>query len=265
MMSPREAGKSHSHPWHLLYRTHALMESFLLVEVRPLDHARFEFDASAKSTQIGARLPGEHFEARCQDSDVTKEYNTCSASTMATHESSSGFWREAASAIPHLNATEERALVHQRRVIKMANGSCDASASILTILNILSLAHASAQHPQPTRIHVFYLNPHQLLFGEHLDKQYIPHIICCLRERHEAERYRNQLTSVGDLEPLHISRSYWQEITSIGSVEGEFDTKSGMATYLDIILRCRPTCRLSMASSLSDPAFSSSMPLGFSV
>ena len=35
-------------------------------------------------------------------------------------------------------------------------------------------------------------------------------------------------------------RPYWQDITSIGSVEGSFDTKSGMATYLAAMLRYRP-------------------------
>jgi len=34
--------------------------------------------------------------------------------------------------------------------------------------------------------------------------------------------------------------TFRQEITSIGSVEGGFDTKSGMATYLDTMLRYRP-------------------------
>jgi hypothetical protein len=103
---------------------------------------------------------------------------------MATYKddpNSSGFWREFLSpfsGIPCLNVTEERALANQQRAIKAANGICEASVSILAILNILSLAHASAQQPQPTDVHVFYLNPQQLLYGDHLNKEYTPFTVC---------------------------------------------------------------------------------------
>jgi hypothetical protein len=153
------------------------------------------------------------------------------------------FWGDALPAIsdlPALEPTDERALRHHQSAINMARTYEDASIPMLAILNILSLAHASTRDPQSAKVHVFYFNPYQLLYGDHLDKQCRPNIICCPRERHEAEGYLEHLTSAGDVEPLGNHRPYWQEITSVGSFDGAFDSDPRMTECLDPMLRYRP-------------------------
>jgi hypothetical protein len=153
------------------------------------------------------------------------------------------FWGDvfpAISDLPVLGPTEESVLSHHRSVIKMAKTFKDESMPVLAILNILSLAHASARDPQSAKVHVFYFNPYQQLYGDHLNTQCKPNIICCLRERHEAERYLDHLTSAGDLEPLGKGRPYWQEVTAVGSFDGPFNSDPRMTRYLDPMLRYRP-------------------------